>query len=171
MSSKLFWDFSRLCLSQNSIAPQLNYSETIPNCVFAEIQLHFVEIILTQWQIVSWPKINCISLNLFRDISKLCLGRISTASHRNYSNTIPNRVLAKNQLHLFEIILRQFQIVSQPKFSCIFSKIFQENSKLCIGRKTVASHWSCSKTIPNCVLVEIPLHLIENILRQFHLVS
>ena len=36
----------------------------------------------------------------------------SIALHRNYSKTIPYCVLAETQLHLIDIILRHFQIVS-----------------------------------------------------------
>ena len=38
--------------------------------------------------------------------------RNSIAPHRKHSKTIPNFVLAKIHLHLIEIILRQFQILS-----------------------------------------------------------
>ena len=136
-----------MCLSQNSIAFHRNYFRTIPNCVLAEFPLHLIDIFQRQCQIVSWPKFNCISLKLFQDNSKLCLGRISIASHRNYSYTIPNRVLAEIQLHLIEITLRQFQ--------------------LCPGQNSIASHRNYSKTIPNCVSAEIQLQLIEIIPGKF----
>ena len=101
-----------MCLSRNSIAPHRYYSKTFPNCVLAEIQLHLVEIILRQFQILSQPKFNCPSSKLFQDNSKFCLIQISIASHRLYSMTISNLVVAQIQLHLIEIILRQFQFVS-----------------------------------------------------------
>ena len=127
-------------LSPNSNASRWSSSKTIPNCVLAEIQIHLTEWSLRQFQMVSHPKIICFSSKLFQENS--------------------NCVLAKIQLHLIEINLGQFQIVSQPKFSCNSSKFFQENSKLCIGRKTVASHWSYSKTFPIGFLAKIQLHLI-----------
>ena len=123
-----------MCLSQNSIASRRNYSKTVSKCVLAKNPLHLIEFILRQFQIVSWPKFHCISLKLFQDISKLCLGRVSTASHRNYSKTIPNRVSAEIQLHLIEITLRQFQ--------------------LCLSQNSIASHWNYSKTIPIGFLAE-----------------
>ena len=84
---------------------------TIPKGLQAKIQLHFIEIILRQFQIVSEPKLNCTSSILFYDISKLCLSRNSIASHRIYSWTIPIFVLAEVQLLPTEIVLRQFQNV------------------------------------------------------------
>ena len=145
ISSTYFKDNSKWCLGRKSIASHRNYSNTISNCVSCKIQKHLIEIILRQCHIVSWPKFNCISFKLFQDNSRLCLGRISTASHRNYSNTIPNRVLAEIQLHLIEITLRQFQ--------------------LCLGQNSIESHRNYSQTIPNCVLAKIQLHLIGIILR------
>ena len=66
---------------------------TISNLVVAKIHLHLIGIIL-------------------KDNSKFCLSRNSIASHRNFSKTFPNCVLAEIQLPLIEIITRQFQIVS-----------------------------------------------------------
>ena len=64
---------------------------------------------------------------------------------------MPNWVLAEIQLPLIEILLRQFPIVSQPKF--------------------IAPHRNYPKTIPKWVLAEIQLPLIEILLRQFPTVS
>ena len=41
---------------------------------------------------------------------------MSVASHRKYSKTIPNCVVAKFQLHVTENLLRQLQIMSLPNF-------------------------------------------------------
>ena len=101
-------------------------------------------------------KFSCISSKVFYDISKLSLGRNSIASHRNSSKTIPNCVLYEIHLHLVEIIPRQFQIVSLAKFNCISSKLFYDNSKLCLSWNSIAFHWNFSMTIPNCTLAEIP---------------
>ena len=84
----------------------------IPNFVLAKIQLHLIGIILRQFRIFSKPKFNCTSSKLFYDNSKLFLSRNSIASHRYYSQKIPDCVLSKIQLHLFEIILRQFRALS-----------------------------------------------------------
>ena len=74
-----------MSLSRNSFASHRNNSKTIPTYVIAEIQLHLVEIILKQFQILSYSKFN--------------------APHRNYSKTIPNFVLAEIHMPLIEIIL------------------------------------------------------------------
>ena len=166
---KLFLDNAKLCLGRNSVASHRNYSKTIPNCVLAKIQLHFIGIILRQLQIVSWPIFRCIPSTYFKGNSKGYLSRKSIASHRRYSKTIPSCVLSKIQKHLIEIILRQSQNMSWPKFNCISLKLFQDNSKLCPGRISTASHRKYSYTIPNRVLAEIELHLIEITLRQFQL--
>ena len=73
------------------------------------------------------------------------------ASHRIYSKRIPNCVSTKFQLHLVQIILKQFQIVSQLKFHL--------------------SHRNFSWTILKRLLAEIHLHLIEIIPGQFHIFS
>ena len=83
----------------------------MPICVVAEIQLPLIEIVLRQFQNVSWQK-------LF-------------ASHRIYSKTFPNRVLAEFQLHLIDIFLRHFQIVSSQKLNSTSSKLFYDNSNFC----------------------------------------
>ena len=120
---------------------------------------------------MSWPIFHRISSELFRDNSKLCLGRNSVASHRHFSKTIPNGVLAENQLHLIGIILRQFQIVSHPKFKYTSSKLFWDNAKLCLSTNSIASRRNFSNTIPNCFLSGSPSRLIEFIRRQFQMVS
>ena len=48
----------------------------------------------------------------------MSLSRNSFASQRNHSKTVPNCLVAEIQKHLIEVILRQFQIVSQPKLHC-----------------------------------------------------
>ena len=103
ISSKLFYDNPELCLSHNSIVSHLNYSETIPNCVWAEIQLHLVEKILRYTQIVSQSKFKCISSNSLYDNSKLCLSHNSIATYLKFSKTIPNCVWAETQLHLMKV--------------------------------------------------------------------
>ena len=67
--------------------------------------------------------------------------------------------------------LRKCQIVSQPKYNCIFSKLFYDNSKLCLSQNSIASYRSSSNTIPICVLAEFQLHIIEIFLRHFRNVS
>ena len=78
--------------------------------------------------------------------------------------TVSNCVLAKVQLHLIENILREVQIVSQPNFHCISSKLFWDDSKKSPSRNSFASQRNHSKTVPSGVLVKNQLHLIENIL-------
>ena len=144
---------------------------TIPNCFLAEIPLHVNEIIPRQLQIVSQPKFHCISSKSFWDFSRLCLSRNSIAPHLNYSDTFLKCVLAQIQIHLIECSLRQFQIVSQPKFHCISSKLFWDFSRLCLSQNSIAPHLNFSNTFPNYVLAQIHSLLIEIILRQFQLVS
>ena len=139
-----------MCLSRKSIALHWNYCKTIPKSVLAEIQLHLVEKIY--------------------NISKLFLGRNSIASHRNYSKTIPNCVVAKFQLHLIGIFLRQFQMVSQPKFHSISLKLFWDFSRLCLSQNSIAPHLRYCNSFPNCVLAEISLHLIEIFMRFLKIV-
>ena len=87
-------------------------------------QSNLNEIVLKQFQNVSQLNSNRVASKLFKDNSKLCLSQIPIASHRKYSMTIPNCVLAQFQSHLIENIPRQFQIVSQPKSNRIRSKTF-----------------------------------------------
>ena len=98
---------------------------------------------------------------MFQDISNFCLSQIPFASLRNYSKTIPSSVLAKIQMHLTENIRSQFQMVSWPNSHSISSKLFKDTSKLCPSQIPIASHRNNSKTIPNCVLAKIQLHVIE----------
>ena len=91
----MFQDNSKLCLSQNSIESDRNYSKSIPNGVLAKFYFHLLEIILRNYQIVSWPNSNSLSSKIFQDNSELCLSQNSNASDRNYSKPIPHGVLAK----------------------------------------------------------------------------
>ena len=84
---------------------------TISNLVVAEVQLPLIENVLRLFQNVSSQ--NSIAL------IKIILGQFQIVSLRNsiaphlyYSKTFPKCVLAEIQLHLVEIILRQFQILS-----------------------------------------------------------
>ena len=170
ISSKFLWDLSKLCLSRNSIACDLNYSKTFPGCALAKIQLHIIGTILRQSQIVPWPKFHCISSKLLWEISTLCLSQNSKVPHRNYSQTSPKSALAEIQLHLIGNYSRTIPNCVSAELQFISSKIFHDNSKLCVGRNSIASPWSCSKTIPNCVSAEIQLHFIEINLRLFQIV-
>ena len=80
------------------------YSKRIPNCVSTKFQLHLVQIILKEFQIVSQLKFHL--------------------SHRNYSRTILKRLLVEIPLHLIETIVIKFQYVAQLKIHCISPKIF-----------------------------------------------
>ena len=111
-----------MCLSGNSIGFDRNYSKTIPNCVLVENQLNLIEIILRKCQIVTHLKFNCLSSKLFEDKSLLRLSWNSISSHQSCSKTFSNCVLAKSQLHLIEIIQKEFQKMSEPKFNCISSR-------------------------------------------------
>ena len=120
--------FIDIILGQFQIVSQPKYnfissrnSKTIPNFVLPEFHLHIIEKILRQFQIL------CLDQNFF-------------ASPRNCSETIPTFVPAKFQLHLIENILSQIQIKSWQLSKSISSKIFQDNSQLCLTRNSIASH-------------------------------
>ena len=102
----------RIVLSWNPSASHRTYSMTVSNFVLALIQMHLIGNNLRQYQIVSEPKFNCISSILFYSNSIMRLSRSSMASDWNCSKTIRNCVWAGIQLHLIEILLRQFRIVS-----------------------------------------------------------
>ena len=95
------------------------------------------------------------------------LSRKTIASHWKESETFPTSVLAKTKLHVIEKILRQLPIVSQPKFNCIWSILFQDVSKLLYRRNSIASTPKIFETFPNFVLAKTHLHLLQKYLRQF----
>ena len=90
--------------------------KTFSNYVFAKFQLHLSQFFQRHFQIMSLPKSNCISSNLFQDIFKVCLCPIPIASHRKYSEIFSNYVFAKFHLHLIELIIRHYQIIFLPNF-------------------------------------------------------
>ena len=106
---KLIQDLSKLIRSPNSNASYRLYSETIPNCVLAEIQLHLIERILRQLPIVSQPKFNCILSKTFYNFPQLCLSQNSFEVFAKTSRTIPKCCSARIQLHLIKIIPRYVQ--------------------------------------------------------------
>ena len=171
LSSKVFEDKSIFRLSWNSISSHRSCSKTIPNCVLAESQLLLIKNILKQFHKLSEPEFNCISSKVLYDSSILRLSRNSFASVRIYSTTNLKCVFVEIQVHLIENNLRQYQIVSEPKFNCFSSILFYSNSVMRLNWNSMASDWNCSKTIPNCVWAGIQLHLIEILLRQFRIVS
>ena len=81
-----------MSLSRSSFASHRNYSMTHPGFLLAKIQLHLIETILRQFQIVSLQKCN--------------------SYHRKCSKTIPKCLFAEIHVHLIEFLLRQFQTVS-----------------------------------------------------------
>ena len=81
-----------MSLSRSSFASHRNYSKTYPGFLLAKIQLHLIETILRQFQIVSLQKCN--------------------SYHRKCSKTIPKCLFAEIHVHLIEFLLRQFQTVS-----------------------------------------------------------
>ena len=171
LSSKVFEDKSIFRLSWNSISSHRSCSRTFPNCVLAESQLHLIKNILKQFHNMSEPEFNCISSKVFYDSSILRLSRNSIASVRIYSTTNLKCVFVEIPVHLIENNLRQYQIVSEPKFNCISSIFFYSNSIMRLSRNSMPSDWNCSKTIPKCVWAGIQLHLIEILLRHFRIVS
>ena len=112
ISSNVFYDSFKFCPGCISKASFRKLSKTIPIWVWAEIQLHFIENNLRQYQVVSESKFNCISSILFYSNSIMRLSRNSMASDWNCCKKIPNCVLSINQLQLFEVILWQCRTVS-----------------------------------------------------------
>ena len=199
-----------MCLSQNSTAPDKNYSEICPNSFIAETQLHLIDYILKHFRLVSQPEFNCTLSKKFKHNSQLCLSRKSIASYWHFSKTLLNCVSAKFQLHpiqttpdvskllyrrnsiafsrwnfeifsklvrdkthlhLLQKVLRQFQNVLQLKINCIWLKLFQNLSKLCLSWNSTASCRKYPNTVWNCVWAEVQLHRVEYVLRIYHIAS
>ena len=135
------------------------------NWFIAQIQLHLIQYILRHFRTASKPKLNFILLKLLWSISKLCLGRNSIASYRQISRTTPICVSAKIHLNLLEKFLRHFQKVLQPKLKCIWLKLFQVGSKLCLSWISIATYRKYPRTIRNCNWADFQLHLIEHVVR------
>ena len=96
---KFFYDHSKKSLSWNSIASCQKYCQTLPN--------------------LSQSKLNCVLFEVFYDVLHMCPSRNSVASYWNFFQTFSICVLAENQLHCTEILLRHFKTVSRQKFNCI----------------------------------------------------
>ena len=131
------------------------------NWFIAQIQLHLIQHILRHFRTASEPKLNFILLKLLWAISKLCLGRNSIASYRQISRTTPICVSAKIHLILLEKFLRHFQNVLQPKLKCIWLKLFQVGSKLCLSWISIAPYRTSCQNLSNWVLAKLQMHLIE----------
>ena len=138
---------SKLIQCPNANASYRIYSETFPNWVFDEIQLHLNEKTLRSFQVVSWPNFNCILSKIFYDFPQLCLSQKSIASDLISSKISPKCFIIEIQLHFIEMLL----ILSQ----------------ICVSWSSNASFGKCSQTFANCVLAETQLHLIEKTLRSF----
>ena len=175
-------------MSSNSSASFWKSSQTFPNCVLAETQLHLLEKGIWNSQRVFSPNFICIWLKLFQDTSKLCLTWNSIASCRKYTKTIWSCVWAEVQLRRVEFVLRNSHIASKPNFNCIWLNLIQDLSKKLHSWNSItfyvlfyfiqlhfacsmASYWIDSQTMPNWVLAEIRLHPIDNFPGQLPFVS
>ena len=161
----------KIVFIQNLTAPDLKHSKMCPNWFLAQIQLHFNQCILRHFRTASKPKLNFILLKLLWAISKLCLGRNSIASYRQISRTTPICVSAKIHLNLLEKFLRHFQNVLQPKLYCIWLKLFQDRSKLCLSWKSIATCLKYPKTVWNFVWADVHLRRVEYVPRISHFAS
>ena len=83
----------------------------------------------------------------------------------------PKCVLGKTQWHPIEIILRYFQILSQPKLGWIPLKFCQDVFELSRSLKSFGRYQKCCEAFPKCVLGEIQLHPIEIFVRRFQILS
>ena len=95
----------------------------------------------------------------------------SFAWYQNCCKAFPKCVLGEIQWHPFEIILRHFQIVSQPKFGWTLLKFFQDVFGLPHSPNSFAWYRRCCKAFPKCVTGKIEAHLIEIFLRHFQIVT
>ena len=136
--------FPKLC-ELNFNCRFLKSSQTFPICVLAETQLHLIENTLRWFQIFSWAKFKSTLSKKFWGFSQLCLTRNSIASYWKYSETISECVVAENQLHPIEKILRRFL--------------------LCLNQNSIACFWKSYMKFPKSVLSRIQLPLIEIIPR------
>ena len=93
--------------------------------------------------------------------------RISIASHRHSSKTFSKYVYAKLQLHLIEIIRRDFRIMFLLIFKCISSKLFYGIFRTCLCQISIAPHRNYSETFSNYVFANFQLHLVESIPKHF----
>ena len=133
--------------------------------------MHLIRSIRRQFEKVSWSNFNCILSKMFLEFSKLCLSQNWAASDQDFSKIPPNSVLAETQVHPIENNLRRFQFVTSPNFNSIWLKFFQVISKMSLRRISIATYRKYCYTIPNCILAEKKMHVIEIILRKSHNVS
>ena len=140
-----------MCLRRKSMAFYWNSSETFSNCVSAEVRL--------------------ILLKLFQDVLDFSPSPNSFAWCQKCCKAFPNCVTGKNQWHPIEIILRHFQIVSQPKFDWILLKLFQVVFESSPSPNSFAWYQKCFRAFPKSVLGENQWHPIENILRRLQVLS
>ena len=157
---KLFHDTSKVCLSWNSIATYRTYPKTNRNCNWADFHLHIIAHVLRISQFASKPNFKCIWLKLIQDLTQMLHSWNSITLYRSTSEifpilcevklicillknsqTFPNCVLAETQLHIIEHTLREFPNVSWPKLKSILSKVFWDNSNLCLCWNSIASSW------------------------------
>ena len=186
---KLIQDRSKLCLSWKSIATYRKYPKTFRNCNWADFHLHLIEHVLRISQIASKPNFNCIWLKLIQDLFRMLRSWNSITFYRSSSEifpflcelnfhciflknsqTFPNCVLAETQLHLTSNTLRKFRNMSRLKLKSILSKVFWDNTNLCLSRNSIESSWKRYMKFPNCVFAKIQLHLIEVIQRLIQIV-
>ena len=145
--------------------------KAFPNCVIGKNQWHSIEIVLRHFQIVSQPKFDWILLKLFQDVFELSPSPNSLAWYQKCCKAFPNCVISKNQWHSIEIVLRHFQIVSQPKFDWILLKLFQDVFELSPSPNSFAWYQKCFRAFPKSVLGENQWHPIETILRRLQVLS
>ena len=129
--------------------------KAFPRCVLGEIQWRTIEIILRHFQILSQPN---FSWNLIKNLSKtfsICVpaqAHLHGTKNQKGCKAFPKCVWGKIQWHPFEVFLRHFPILSQPKFSWNLIK-------------------NISKTFSNCLLAQIHLHGTKKFVRHFQNLS
>ena len=133
--------------SPNSFAWYQKVCKAFPKCVLGKVQWHPTEVFLRHFQIVSQPKVGWNLLKSFKDVFELCPSPNSFAWYQKSCKAFPQCVLGETQWRTIEIILRHFQILSEPIFSWNLIKF--------------------SKTFSNCLLAQIRLHGTKNVVRHF----
>ena len=159
-----------MCPSPNSFEWFQKFCEAFPKCVFGETQLQLIEIFLRYFQILSKPKVSGILLIFRGDVFELSPSPNSFALYQKCCKAFSKCVLRKIQWHPIEIILRYFQVVSQPNFGWILLKLLLDVFELSPSPNSFAWYQKFCEALPKCVLGEFQLHPIEYIARHFQIV-
>ena len=119
------------------------------------------------FQILSKPKVSGILLIFRGDVFELSPRPNSFALYQKCCKAFSKCVLRKIQWHPIEIILRYFQVVSQPNFGWILLKLLLDVFELSPSPNSFAWYQKFCEALPKCVLGEFQLHPIEYYCKTF----